>query len=255
MAIIACDVLLDEVKHFAQEHEHIRRLEFFEMGLHDHPPKLRQALQDCVDTCEADESVDTVVLVYGLCGKGTEGLRTRRCKLVIPRAHDCVTLFLGSAQAYEELHQSCPGCYIYTPGWCRGERTPGKARYEKLKQEYTEQFGAESAEYLIEVEQQTLRTYEAGAWIDMDIAPDRRELKKQAREDIAGMGWRFLDIPGDSGLLDQLIRGEWPVERFCVAEPGHRLVATTDGSILSAEPSPDDPQDPEDPGASARSPR
>ena len=242
MAIIACDVLVDEVKHFAQKHEHVRRLEFFEMGLHDQPARIRQTLQDCVETCEADESVDTVVLVYGLCGKGTEGLRTRRCKLVIPRAHDCVTLFLGSARRYDELHQSCPGCYFYTPGWCRGGRTPGKARYETLKREYTEQFDEESAEYLVEVEQEALRAYQAGAWIDLGIAPDRRELKKQARKDIAGMGWRFLDIPGDPGLLEQLIRGDWPEDRFCVAEPGQQLAATTDGRVLTAVPCTEPPE-------------
>ena len=39
LAIIACDVLRDEIEHFASRHEHVRKLEFFEMGLHDRPDK------------------------------------------------------------------------------------------------------------------------------------------------------------------------------------------------------------------------
>jgi hypothetical protein len=235
MAIIACDVLEDEVTHFAGQHEHVVKLEFFEMGLHDQPTRLREVLQESIDVCEADERVDTVVLVYGLCGKGTEGLGTRRCKLVIPRAHDCVTLFLGSAKQYLDLHQNCSGSYTYTPGWCRGGRTPGKARFKRLKEEYTEQFDAESAEYLIDVEKQALSKYKTGLWVDLGLAPDREKLKDQARRDIANMGWEFRDITGDTRLLRDLVSGDWSEERFCVAEPGQVLTATTDDRIIIAE--------------------
>lgn len=235
LAIIACDVLRDEVTHFAQGHDHITRLEFFEMGLHDQPTRLRETLQESIDACETDEKVEAIALVYGLCGKGTEGLGTRRCKLVIPRAHDCVTLFLGSARQYQDLHQNCSGCYTYTPGWCRGGRTPGKARFKKLKEEYSAQFGEESADYLIDVERQALGKYKSGLWVDLGLGKDREAFKDQARKDIADMGWDFLDVSGDSRLLQDLVRGDWTEDRFCVAEPGQVLTASVDERIIVAD--------------------
>ncbi len=47
--------------------------------------------------------------------------------LVIPRAHDCITLFLGSKERYLDYFQSHPGVYFKTSGWIeRGDRTaPG----------------------------------------------------------------------------------------------------------------------------------
>ena len=37
--------------------------------------------------------------------------------LVIPRAHDCIALFMGSRQRYREYFDAHPGTYYRTSGW------------------------------------------------------------------------------------------------------------------------------------------
>jgi len=81
---------------------------YLDMGLHDRPDVLRARLQAEIDQVSVRDDLDAVVLVYGLCGCGTAGLAARRYPLVIPRAHDCVTLFLGSKEAYVERQRLCP---------------------------------------------------------------------------------------------------------------------------------------------------
>ena len=58
---------------------------------------------------------DAVVMVYGLCGRATAGITARDVPVVIPRAHDCITLFLGSRARYSEQHENQPGTYWYSP--------------------------------------------------------------------------------------------------------------------------------------------
>ena len=41
-----------------------------------------------------------MVLAYGLCGGVTAGLHAGSITLVIPRAHDFITIFLGSRDRY-----------------------------------------------------------------------------------------------------------------------------------------------------------
>ena len=57
---------------------------FLEMGLHDQPARLRATLQSRLETLEARADIEAVVLAYGLCGRGTVGLRPARHNLVIP---------------------------------------------------------------------------------------------------------------------------------------------------------------------------
>ena len=54
---------------------------------------------------------------YGLCGMGLVGLTARPKPVVIPRAHDCITLFLGSRERYLEYFNAHPGVYFKTTGW------------------------------------------------------------------------------------------------------------------------------------------
>jgi hypothetical protein len=39
--------------------------------------------------------------VYGLCNLALTSLRARAVPVVVPRAHDCITLYLGSRQRYD----------------------------------------------------------------------------------------------------------------------------------------------------------
>ena len=122
LALFACRVFEREIALHAAAGKHIMEIRFFEVGLHDHPDDLRATLQAALSEAERRDDIEAVVLAYGLCGRGTAGLQPSRHKLVIPRAHDCITVFMGSKEIYAEHQRRCPTCYFYTPGWNRERR-------------------------------------------------------------------------------------------------------------------------------------
>jgi len=54
---------------------------------------------------------DAIVLAHGLCGEATAGLRAGSIPLVVPRSHDCITIFLGSRDRYTTEFTGNPGTY------------------------------------------------------------------------------------------------------------------------------------------------
>lgn len=88
LAVITCAVLEDEVKHFSADLPQVVHTEIMQQGLHNEPHELRRQVQAAIDRVERDlPHIQAIVLGYGLCSRGTEGITTGRCLLVIPRAH------------------------------------------------------------------------------------------------------------------------------------------------------------------------
>ena len=101
---IPADVQLDEV--------------WLEQGLHREPARLQTLVrQEIAAAEEAGEPLDAILLGYGICSRGTLGISSRKYHLVVPRAHDCITLFLGSKERYLEEFSNAPGTYWFTPGF------------------------------------------------------------------------------------------------------------------------------------------
>ena len=95
-------------------------------GLHNTPEALRNELQKEIDAIDLDQDIhtgtedscgpiDAILLAYGLCSNGVCGLSSKKYPLVVPRAHDCNTLFLGSKERYREYFDTYSGIYWYTP--------------------------------------------------------------------------------------------------------------------------------------------
>ncbi|MBN4061048.1 DUF1638 domain-containing protein [bacterium AH-315-I18] len=125
--MITCAVLETEIEHLVAQQPLVVHVEKLAQGLHNEPPKLRSVLQLAIDRVEDQIDVDAIVLGYGLCSRGIEGVSAKGCKLVVARAHDCITLLLGSKERYAEYVAKHPGTYWYSPGWNR-HHTPPRAR-------------------------------------------------------------------------------------------------------------------------------
>ncbi len=205
------------------------------MGLHDQPTGLRARLAAAIARAEANPAVEAVVLVYGLCGMALVDLAPRRCPLVVARAHDCITLFLGSRERYADAMRDEPGTYWYTPGWNREKRVPGPDREMKLREEYIAKFGAEEAEALLEMERASYLQHGTGAYTDLRLTGDDAQLR-YAQSCTESLGWRFKHEPGDSRLLSDLLHGPWDEERFLVIRPGERIAHSADARIVKAVP-------------------
>lgn len=234
-AIVACRVLEAEIAAVSAEAPHIVRREFMEVGLHDQPTGLRSKLASAIARAEADSAVEVVILVYGLCGLALVDLSPNRCPLVVPRAHDCLTLFLGSRERYADCMHKSPGLYWYSPGWNRDRRVPGPDREAMLRAEYSRRFGAENAEALLDMERAAFARHDTAAYTDLRL-PGDDEHRRYAEKCAAALGWRFEYHEGSATLLRDLILGPWDAERFLVVRPGQRVAHTADEAIIRAVP-------------------
>jgi hypothetical protein len=234
IAVLACEVLEREIALYAKGAEHIAEVRCFEIGLHDQPDKLRAILQENIKAVDARNDIEAVVLAYGLCGRGTVGLRPLRHKLVIPRAHDCITLFMGSKEAYAEHHRRCPTCYYYTPGWNRSRRVPGADQLEKMRAELAVKFDPDDVEYLVKAEMDQWALHDTATYLDLGT-DDAATEAEYARKCASWLGWKFEYLRGDATLLRDMLGGNWDEKRFQIIKPGMQLGQALDESVMRAE--------------------
>ena len=93
-AVIACQVFYREVLDIVAEQE--IRMEFLPQGLHNLPDEtdMREEIQAKIDQLEA-EGYELIILGYGYCSGGIEGLTAAEAKLVVPVTDDCIPLLTG----------------------------------------------------------------------------------------------------------------------------------------------------------------
>ena len=229
--LIACHVLWREACHMASLSPHFFTFDFLRQGLHDTPELLKEKLQQAVDATPAES--EAVLLGYGLCSNGAAGIVARDKPLVIPRAHDCITLFLGSKERYRDYFDAHPGTYWYTPGWIECAVQPGRLRYELLRKDYAEKYGEENADYLMEMEQRWMKEYSNAAYVDLGFCDTERH-KAFTRECAEWLGWNCDELKGDGSLLRDFLAGVWDEARFLTVPPGYELRPSHDAAIFKA---------------------
>jgi hypothetical protein len=230
-AIILCRVLEMEIEHFAAQCPQVVQIQRLEQGLHNEPRKLNQHVQATVDRLERETEAQVIVLGYGLCSRGLEGVRAERCRLVIPRAHDCITLLLGDKDRYQSYVAEHPGTYWYSPGWIRHHVAPGPERHERMYREYCEKYGEDNAEFLMETEKQWHANYRRATFVDLGIGPTSEDIQYTQRC-AEWLGWQYDRQHGDASLLRELVCGPWDAARFVTVPPGQTIRMTGDQRVL-----------------------
>jgi len=237
IALIACEVFQSEINLLAEGAVHIVVRQWFEIGLHDRPDEMRLILQQQIAELDQRDDIEAIVLAYGLCGCGTAGLRAERHPLVIARAHDCITIFLGSKELYATRQTTCPGCYHYTPGWNRARRVPGQERIAALHEELSLRFDPEDVDFLIESERAMWASYHTATFVDLGTKEAEVEAA-YAKRCALWLGWKFEHIRGDPALLHDLLWGPWDDERFQIVTPGNKLAHSANEEVMCSEPIP-----------------
>ena len=233
---LGCEALARLIYACAAQSPHIVDIELFELGLHNRPNDLRARLQERIDATPA-EDYDAILLGYGICGKATIGLSSPRLPMVIPRAHDCITLFLGDRMRYKDEFEENPGTYWYTidyierhkPGDALGATsasTDSAAQYE----EYVQKFGKDNADYLMEVMGAWHSHYQRASFIDMGVG-DGTAVEADAQDAAQRRGWLFERMAGDLVLIRKLILGEWD-EHFLQLEPQQSISMSYDDNVV-----------------------
>jgi hypothetical protein len=207
-AVLACKVFAPELKMLNIPQESII---FLEQGLHNHPLKLRKELSSALDTLEKNPLTKQVILLYGYCGSGLEGLMSKRVKIRAPLIHDCIPLLLDSHASAKELSTS--GNFFLSPGWIDHGKTPLTEYYLACKR-----YDPETALFIAK---ETLKSYNSVALItEPDLIHEHH--RAYARRLAKLFGLDYQEVSGGLGWLKNLLTGQKEKRMFSV-EPGRAL--------------------------------
>ncbi len=242
LKLISCEIFHREICAAAARSPHTIDIEFLPKGLHDiGSAGMLERLQAAADRVDGGR-YHAILFAYGLCNNGIVGLAARTIPIVMPRAHDCISLFFGSRERYLEYFNSHPGVFFKTTGWIErgvdtGElsqisiqrRTGMDQSYEELAARY----GEDNAKYLWGELCDMAKNYRQLTFIEMGVEPDD-SFEQRTREEAASRGWAFEKVRGDLSLIERLVNGAWEEHEFLVLRPGERIVARYDDDIIAA---------------------
>jgi len=244
LKLISCEVFYREMCHVIARSPNLVDLEFLPKGLHDiGSSRMRARMQAVVDGVDSN-LYDAILLGYGLCNNGLAGVVAPAIPLVLPRAHDCITLFLGSRKRYIDYFNANPGVYFKTTGWIdRGTASGGlkqlsiqqQAGLNARLEEFIARYGEDNGRYLFDMLGDDKHNYGQFTFIEMGVEPNN-SYEEQTRNDAAQRNWKFEKVPGSMALIQRLVDGPWSEDDFLVVPPGQAIAGSYDDDVIKAEP-------------------
>ena len=239
--LIACEVMQRELCLAVARSRNQVDIKFLPKALHDLGGNaMRTELQKLIDETDYTR-YEAILIGYALCGMGTVGLSARRLPLVVPRAHDCITLLMGSSEKYLQYFDTNKGVYFRSTGWLeRGENSDPQTIEHTQKmgiganlEDLIERFGEDNGQYVYEQLRAYQTSYRQLTFIRTGIEPDS-SFEDRARAEAKERGWQFDLVQGDLGMINHLVDGEWNPREFLLVQPGEHIEARYDGSIFAA---------------------
>jgi len=244
--VLACKIFQRELSQVVPSCPNALDITFMRQDLHETPSLLRYALQKEIDQIESGLDLHTnksrfgdleaILLGYGLCSNALVGLKSSRLPLVIPRAHDCVTLFMGSKEKYADYFEKVKGTFFYTHGWLDLGLELGQSDIERKRSEYMERFDndEDTVEYLLEMDKEMLKNYHYITYITWPGMPNETgiETAKKLGEDA---GLELLQYKGSNRLLADFVNGSWNEDDFLILQPGQTLQPSYDEMVIKTE--------------------
>jgi hypothetical protein len=206
--IISCQTVGEELKSLLPSDFDMEMLEY---GLHNVPKRLHTQRQEAIDSTGPEYA--TILIGYGLCANAVVGIKSKIHQIVIPKADDCITLFLGSRKEYLHQFSKAPGTYYLTKGWIECGEDP-YTEYCAMREKY----GHDKAyrvnkHYIVNYTRLALITSD-----NFDMEANRKYAKMVANY----FDLTYEEISGSDELLKRFIQGEWEVD-FVVVPPGEEV--------------------------------
>ncbi len=209
-AIIACKTLEDEVNQVVEKTGIPYRITWIESGLHNYPDRLRDTLQQRIDSITDH---DYIIMLFGLCGNALLGLKSSKATMVVPKVDDCISLFLGGNEQRRRMENSSKSYYL-TKGWLRYENN--------IWQEYQrsiEKYGLEKTRSIFRI---MLKHYTHLVVIDTG-AYDAKEFMKETKGIAAELGLELKIIPADLSIMTEALNHNWD-KGFALFKPGQKIM-------------------------------
>ncbi len=244
LKLIACKVLQREVASLMYRCPNTIDVTMIKQGYHETPEILRKVLQEEIDRIDGNTDphtndltecrLDAILMGYGLCSNAVTGLRSKKYRIVVPRAHDCATLVMGSKEIYQQCFDTYKGSYFYTSGWLELGAALGteEDHLRRKRQEFMAKYDDEdTVEYLLDMEREMVKNYSHITYVEWPELADR-QTEQKAREMADSRGWAYHHMEGKNTLLADLLNGNWDEDRFLVIEPGQTAAPDYDGNIM-----------------------
>ena len=205
LKLLACEILRREIDSLTASSPHQVDVELLPAELHViGRVRMKKRLTEYLAAVNED-MYDAILLGYALCSGGITGLTAGKIPLVVPRAHDCITLFLGSRERYQDYFFANGGTYYMTTGW--------------FEQNNALSHGIEMMPF-----------YSKVAFIETGVEPDGT-CEQRAKNFAEEHHWEYEKITGDLTLLRRLISGDWNKD-FLVVPPGKRIQSSYDDDVI-----------------------
>jgi hypothetical protein len=240
---LGCSILTAEVCSLVRKYQPLVDLKFIPAGFHEQPGVMHKIIQEEIERIEewnllkkkspyAYKTCDAILLGFGLCEKAAIGLHSNNIPLVIPKAHDCITLLLGSRESYRQYFTLNPATYWFSPGWVERMLAPGPERETQLRELYSQRYDPAAVDYLMDEEKKWQQNYKQAAFISGDL-PHNNKYRKYTKKCARYLNWSYKEFKGDPGLLKDLLTGNWD-DRFLVINPGEEITASFDEQIIKS---------------------
>lgn len=241
--MIACEVMQREISFCVAKSKNIIDTEFVTQAYHDLPSaEMSKKLQAHIDSVN-ESRYDAILLGFALCNNGIVGLAARNIPLVVPKAHDCISLLMGSREKYDEYFETHPGTYFFSGGWIERDsdnlQTVENSVMSKLGldltyQQYVDKYGKEETDYIMETLGGGLKNhYSTIALIDTGTG-DLESYREFAKSEARRRDLDFIEIKGGAEFLMDLAEGGWDEKDFLVLKPGESVQPCYAGEIIKA---------------------
>ncbi|MBC3889235.1 DUF1638 domain-containing protein [Acetobacterium paludosum] len=198
--VIACEVMKEEIQ--AIEGLDDLDFEFVSMDFHLYPKKLKTELQRIIDQ---SRGYDKIILAFGLCGGAANGLKATNCELVIPRVHDCISIFLCPKNGCVCDFKKEIGTFYLSNGWMITEKSI-LSDYQRILQK----FGPQKANKILN---RMYDGYKKILFIETGgVRQD--EVIRQSKEIAELFKAEYETIQGQSAFIEKIISGPWDEENF-----------------------------------------
>ena len=235
LKLISCEVLVYAAHRAIIESGDFVSPVFLPKDSHNKPDELKKTIQTLIDEASEGDEFDAILLGYGLCGNSILGLTARSVPLIVPRAHDCCTLFLGSTARFKSLFGENLSTPWTSPGYIGSS---GKAFHEAAEdyllgrdrsiENLAAEYGEENARYVLEMLSAGKRA--DTAYFITDPEMDNDAFLESAREKTGEEGTELNILEGDARLITGLILGDWIRENgeYLLVRPGERIEGVYD---------------------------